>query len=192
MTTFTAHERTLPLDDSWDVIVLGGGPSGCTAAAAAAREGARTLLVEATGCLGGMGTAGLVPAWCPFTDGEKIIYRGLAEHIYTACNAGMPHVDDRRMYFVPIDAERLKRIYDDVVSEAGAAVLFHMRLASVEMAEAGVVQTILLANKAGLTLIRHASTSIAAAMVTWPRGRVPCMSKVPRHPAKCNPRPTVS
>ena len=72
------------VDDGWDVIVIGGGPAGCTAAISAAREGAKTLLIEAMGQLGGMGTAGMVPAWCPFSDGEKIIYRGLAEKIRSA------------------------------------------------------------------------------------------------------------
>ena len=63
----------IAVDDRWDVIVIGGGPAGCTAAISAAREGANTLLIEAMGQLGGMGTAGMVPAWCPFSDGEKII-----------------------------------------------------------------------------------------------------------------------
>ena len=48
-------------NSEYDVVVLGGEPSGCAAAAAAARNGARTLLIEATGALRGMGTAGLVP-----------------------------------------------------------------------------------------------------------------------------------
>ena len=60
MRTYSLKPRTIALDDSWDVIVVGGGPAGCTAAAAAAREGAATLLIEATGALGGMGTSGLV------------------------------------------------------------------------------------------------------------------------------------
>lgn len=76
------RQSRIRLDSSWDVIVVGGGPGGCTAAIAAAREGAKVLLIEATGQLGGMGTAGMVPAWCPFSDGEKIIYRGLAERIF--------------------------------------------------------------------------------------------------------------
>ena len=61
-------KKNLELNSDYEVIVVGGGPSGCTAAAAAAREGAKTLLVKATGALGGMGTSGLVPEWCQFTD----------------------------------------------------------------------------------------------------------------------------
>jgi flavin-dependent dehydrogenase len=48
--------------EKYDVIVVGGGPAGCTAAASAAREGAKTLLIEASYMLGGMGTGGLVPS----------------------------------------------------------------------------------------------------------------------------------
>ena len=39
----------IAVDDRWDVIVIGGGPAGCTAAISAAREGAKTLLIEAMG-----------------------------------------------------------------------------------------------------------------------------------------------
>ena len=81
MNTHTLTQRSIPLHDEWDVIVVGGGPSGCTAATSAAREGARTLLIENTQTLGGAGTSSLVPAWCPFSDREKIIYRGLAENV---------------------------------------------------------------------------------------------------------------
>lgn len=137
----------------WDVIVAGGGPAGCTAAAAAAREGAKTLLVEATGSLGGMGTNGLVPAWCPFSDKQRILYAGLAEKVFNACKAGMPHVDSKRLDWVAIDPELLKRIYDDLVVDAGVTVLFHTMLAGVQ-AEKGRVSEILVTNKAGLTAYR--------------------------------------
>ncbi len=69
--TLSIKNQKIAIDSQWDVIVVGGGPAGCTAATAAAREGAKTLLIEATGQLGGMGTTGMIPAWCPFSDGEK-------------------------------------------------------------------------------------------------------------------------
>ena len=154
MKTYTPRPAALPLDDTWDVIVVGGGPSGCTAAAAAAREGAKTLLIEASGVLGGSGTGALVPAWCPFSDKEKIIYRGLAETVLNRCKDGQPHVKATDLDWVAIDPERLKRVYDDLVTEAGATVLFQTVLASVERDDNGAVSTILVANKAGLTAMR--------------------------------------
>lgn len=143
-------ERSIPCDASYDVIVAGGGPAGCAAAAAAAREGARTLLIEVTGALGGMGTSGLVPAWCPFTDKERIIYGGMAERVLKQGIAGMPHVPEGRFNWTPIDAELLKRIYDDLVTEQGVTVLFNTFMAGVECDKTGEVDAILVANKGGL------------------------------------------
>ncbi len=153
MKTYQMNPREISLNDSYEVIVIGGGPSGCTAAIAAAREGAKTLLIEATSALGGMGTSGLVPAWCPFSDKQRIIYGGLAQTIFETTKAGMPHVGKENLDWVPIDPERLKRIYDDMLDEAGATVLFNSFFPSVE-AEDGVVKAILVANKSGLTAYR--------------------------------------
>ncbi len=152
--SFSLPARPIPFDDSWDVIVVGGGPAGCAAAIAAAEEGAKTLLIESTGSLGGAGTTALVPTWCPFSDQEKIIYRGLAEKIFQASKKGLAHIEPDRMDWVPIDPEKLKRIYDDLVTEAGVEVLFQTTLASVEMASAREVNAIVVANKAGLTAFK--------------------------------------
>ena len=57
-TTLLEPARQLPMLGEYDVVVIGGGPAGLAAAASAARRGAHTLLVEAYGFLGGMGTAG--------------------------------------------------------------------------------------------------------------------------------------
>ena len=121
----------IAVDDRWDVIVIGGGPAGCTAAISAAREGAKTLLIEAIGQLGGMGTAGMVPAWCPFSDGEKIIYRGLAEKIFEASRKGVPHERKQKLNWVNINPEYLMQVYDRMVAESGAKVLFFSRVAAV-------------------------------------------------------------
>ncbi|MFO7871074.1 MAG: FAD-dependent oxidoreductase [Kiritimatiellia bacterium] len=154
MNEYALKQNSIPLDDSYDVIVAGGGPAGCTAAAAAAREGARTLLVEATGALGGMGTSGLVPAWCPFTDKEKIIYGGMGEQILKKCIAGMPHVPPDNYDWTPIDPELLKRLYDELLSENGAEVLFNSVLAGVESEKPGRADTLIVANKRGLRAYR--------------------------------------
>jgi hypothetical protein len=144
----------IPLDDQWDVIVVGGGPSGCTAAISAAREGAKTMLIEATGALGGMGTSGLLNAWCPFTDGEKIIYKGLAEKVLRASKLGTPHIPEGRYDWQPINAEHLKRVYDEMVTQAGVSVLFFSRVAAVEMKNEETVDAVIVANKNGLTAFR--------------------------------------
>ena len=115
--TVSLKKQRIRLEDGWDVIVVGGGPSGCTAAAAAAREGAKTLLIESSGMLGGMGTSGLLNAWCPFTDGEKIIYKGLAERIFLESKNGVPHTNTNN--WTPINPEQLKLVYDDVVIHSG-------------------------------------------------------------------------
>jgi len=147
--------QTVPLHDGYDVIVCGGGPAGCAAAAAAAREGAHTLLLEATGALGGMGTSGLVPAWAPFSDGERIVYRGMAWRVLEECKAGQPHVARDATQWVPIDPERLKRVYDDLVTKAGAEVLFHHFLARV-LTHEGSVTAVVAAGKGGLEAFRSA------------------------------------
>jgi len=160
MPEYTLKERKLTLDDSWDVIVVGGGPAGCTAATAAAREGAKTLLVEATGTLGGMGTAGLVPWFCGYGDGEKVIARGLAGHVRSGLAEGMPHLKkaiERNPLSAPaIDPELLKRIYDEMVTEAGAEVRFHSLLCSVEKSDDGPVDALIISDKTGLGAYRAA------------------------------------
>jgi hypothetical protein len=150
----TTYSASLPLTTDYDVIVVGGGPSGCTAAAAAARDGAKTLLIEQSGVLGGSGTSALVPAWCPFSDREKIIYRGMAERILEECRAGMPHVEKSRLDWVPIDAERLKRVYDHLVLSSGSNLLFHTFLSAVERGDDGSVEKIIVSNKLGLSAFR--------------------------------------
>lgn len=146
---YSPGKSKIPVYDNWDVIVVGGGPSGCAAATAAAREGAKTLLIEGTGALGGMGTSGLLNAWCPFTDGEKIIYKGIAEKVFIESKKGVPHIHYDN--WVPIDGEYLKVVYDDLVTSAGVSVLLFSTMAAVEMKQKGVVDAIVIANKAGLS-----------------------------------------
>lgn len=63
-------ERTVPIKDSFDTVVCGGGIAGISAALSAARCGSHVLLIENQFMLGGLGTAGLVTIFLPLCDGE--------------------------------------------------------------------------------------------------------------------------
>jgi ribulose 1,5-bisphosphate synthetase/thiazole synthase len=152
--TVSLKKNKISVDDQWDVIVVGGGPGGCTAAISAAREGAKVLLIEAMGQLGGMGTSGILNAWCPFSDGEKIIYKGLAEKIFNESKKGVPHEPASKLDWVSINPEHLMGVYDRMVSESGASVLFFSRLAAVEMSADDTIEALIVANKSGLTAFK--------------------------------------
>lgn len=64
------ESRSIPVCGEYDVIVVGGGAAGICAAIAAARHGAKTLLLEKSAALGGLATAGHVVVYLPLCDGE--------------------------------------------------------------------------------------------------------------------------
>jgi hypothetical protein len=137
----------------YDVIVAGGGPAGCAAAVASARTGAKTLLIEASGSLGGMGTIGLVPAWCPFSDQKKVVYRGIAQEVFENLKAVTPHARPSDYDWVPIGAEALKRVYDRLVEGSGADVLFNTQVCDAVM-ENSRIGCVIASNKLGLSAYR--------------------------------------
>ena len=68
-------KRPIQEKGAYDVVVVGGGIAGVAAAVAAAREGAKTLLLEKSVVLGGLATAGLINWYEPLCDsaGRKMI-----------------------------------------------------------------------------------------------------------------------
>lgn len=121
----------------WDVVVLGGGVSGCMAAFAAARQGAATILVEKYGFLGGSLTNAGVGPMMTFHAGDRQIITGIPQELVDRmCQRGgcLGHIEDSTGYassVTPFDAETMKLVLDEMAEEYGVDVLLHARLAGV-------------------------------------------------------------
>ncbi len=145
---------------TYDVVIIGGGVSGSVAAIAAARAGARVLLVEEHGFLGGSLTSMGVGPMMSFHNpaGEQVI-RGIPDELIErlkARGASLGHIPDTTTYcstVTPFDSEELKIELETMLTEAGGTLLYHTQLAHVNV-DRGLVGSVVVCNKAGLTAIR--------------------------------------
>jgi len=132
-----------------DVLVCGGGVAGTMAAVAAARQGARVLLVERYGFLGGNATAGAVAQFNSWqTAAGRTVVAGLASEVVARLRqygaAGAHHwfvmSTGHRMDRVEYAPELLKLVLDDMVTEAGVQPLLHANVLDVACAGRRVLQ----------------------------------------------------
>jgi hypothetical protein len=123
----------------FDVLVVGGGNAGCAAAIAAARHGARTLLIERYGFLGGTATASMVGPWMTFHSGEDRIVGGIAQEMVERLmrkGASPGHIRDSSDYvstITPFDPEVHKALLFEMTREAGVALLLHAYVLTAEV-----------------------------------------------------------
>ena len=80
-----------------------------------------------------------------------MIYRGLAEVVFNRALAFVPQNEPGKLDWVPIDTEGLKRVYDGIVTENGAEVLFHSFVCGVEKKSDREIDALIVGNKRGLT-----------------------------------------
>lgn len=141
---------------TYDVIVAGGGPAGMIAAIASARNGADTLLIERSECLGGAATSGLLCNWGAFdnadrrndfarmrlyednqpwpyelkNEGERII-KGIPEEMLVRMQS-VGAASKNPLGYISINPEYLKITADEMVREAGAEVIYGISAISAE------------------------------------------------------------
>lgn len=158
--SLTEPAREVPILQDVDVLVVGGGPSGTTAAIAAARSGARTLLVERYNHLGGLSTGGLVIWIDRMTDWDgNLVIAGLGRELLDRLPADAIFGPDKVNWgsrdaaqvaqwkprfsafhdivtWAPmIDPEMLKTVSLTAVRESGADVLLHAWASSAVIAD---------------------------------------------------------
>lgn len=141
---------------SYDVAVVGGGTTGIAAAVAAAREGARVVLVDALGFLGGNSAA--IPAWLGFHDlaGRRAvggIAQEVVERLQREGGATPMYPDPICGSVVGIDVNVWKLTAMSFTLEAGVEVLLHSLAVDAEV-ESGAVRGVYCLDRGGMRLLR--------------------------------------
>ena len=164
------YQRDLPVVREADVLVVGGGPAGIGAAVGAARAGARTVLVERYGFLGGNATASLVgPFMTSFSnDGSRQIIGGVFDELIRRMETvgGAIHPEKVRSgsaeagfyrhghdHVTPFDPEVLKVVAAEMVVESGCSLVLHTSFID-PLLEGSAVHGAVVHNKGGLAAIR--------------------------------------
>lgn len=178
MNTYTEKQRELPVYGTYDVVIVGGGCAGFPAAIAAARNGARTLIIERFPFFGGTATASLMANIVGFRNqvepdylqttkgiGEELMLRLLAEGGAVHSRNAYPSAirTDKKgdlSYNYAFDTEKFKYVALRMVTEAGVDILFHTYYAQAIL-DGDTVKGIIIENKSGRQAV-YAGTVIDA------------------------------
>lgn len=166
MRTYT---REIAVESATDVLVVGSGPAGLSAAVAAAREGMSVRLVEQYGYLGGNLTGGLVgPCMTSFSlDGKTQLIRGIFDEFVRRMEAldGAVHPSHTvggspfsgfmtygHEAVTPFDPEVAKRVAFEMVLDAGVELMLHTTMVD-SVVEDGRVTGAVVAHKGGMSFL---------------------------------------
>lgn len=152
------YTQSLPLAGSFDIIVAGSGSAGCPAAIAAARQGARTLLIERMPFLGGTSTAVLdtfYGFYTPGTDPKKVV-GGIADEVvarlktFGAC-LERPNTHGVAGTAITYHPEYLKVVWETLVKASGCSVILNGWIQDV-LLEGNKIKGLVVATKSGLAV----------------------------------------
>ena len=140
--------KNAPIVGEYDVVVCGGGPAGFIAAIAAARNGARTALVERYGFLGGMATIGYVNPVSVFTYNDSQVVGGIPwEFVQKLENMGGGFIE-KPLGNVAFEQEHYKLLAQRMTLEAGVDLYMHSYLSGCVM-DGGRISHVIIENKNG-------------------------------------------
>ncbi len=125
-----------------DVLVCGAGPAGVSAAICAARKGAKVMLVEAQGDVGGISTSGLMSHWTG--RAASPMYKEILEKS-AQMNSGILKGKPNKY----IDNEKLKTLYLELLCESGASVLLYTFVSDTIIDDRNKVCGVITENKDG-------------------------------------------
>ena len=128
----------------YDVVVCGAGPAGVIAAIEAGRTGARVLLLELHGCLGGVWTSGLL-SWILDHRNKPGIMRELEQRL-DKMGAKCPIDTGKDLAY---DVEKMKLLLEIMCGEANVDVLLHMRVVDVAKDSNNRVSHVITESKSG-------------------------------------------
>lgn len=118
--------QTVPVYDVADVIIVGGGPAGTAAAISAARCGRKTILLEHSGQLGGMGTLGNVSIFMGVGNVTGIYREIIAEFLPAALPS--THHESIWPQYSPFE---LRLYLNEKLEKEGVKVYYHTSFVSV-------------------------------------------------------------
>ena len=160
----TEPERRLEIKEKYDLVVAGGGIAGISAALAAARGGAKTLLIEREFSLGGLATLGLVTIYLPLCDGKgRQVSFGIAEELFRlsvkyGAEANYPEmwlsdhtVEERakgQRFEVRYDANVFAILCEQRLKEEGVDILYGTSVCSCDVNN-GRINALIVENKSG-------------------------------------------
>ena len=155
--TITEPPRQTPVIGEYDVVVLGGGPAGLAAAAAAGQHGRRVLLIERYGFLGGMGTAAGVTNFCGLhanVHGDiRQVVHGVADDLLGRIDRlgglNAPHMVLGRIAAQAYDTAAFKCAADDLLLAHKVDIRFHALAVGVVMDSETRIKALLIEDKSG-------------------------------------------
>ena len=148
MNIITEKEHDLPVFAQTDVLVVGSGPAGLSAAIAAAREGVSTMIVEKYGCFGGVISQVGVEGFAWYRHSGTIEAGGLAFEFEERAQSCGGASEECQSDSKALDAEMFKYVADRMVLDSGIRPILHC-YAVAAIVENNVIKGIITESKSG-------------------------------------------